>query len=199
MRRGHKAARITITAWTLRWTALGVHSATTPFGRTILHSVQLSHLPRKAAPIVALFIVVPTITLFARFHNLVPAKRTFRSFETVSLLAIMYRVQHVTDVGHAARRKFTIVGPIATRGRRKHNVVAVQSARPTIARIIVWRAEIVANLMSERQLRHFGWHARIVIDERNDARVQAPFRRLVNAANRFRVRFVLLTNSARCA
>lgn len=57
------------------------------------------------------------------------------------------------------------------------------------------RSEVVANLVGQRQLRDLGRHPAIVVDERDDARVQRPLRALVQSPHRLRVRLVLFTNA----
>ena len=62
--------------------------------------------------------------------------------------------------------------------------------------VIVWGSKIVANLVSECQLRNFGRHAAIVIDKSNDARVEAPLSGARISSHVLRVRLVAFTDAA---
>lgn len=59
------------------------------------------------------------------------------------------------------------------------------------------RAEVVSDLVRQRQLTDFGRHAAVVVDEGDDAGVQRPLGALVHAADRLGVRFVLFADAAR--
>lgn len=77
------------------------------------------------------------------------------------------------------------------------HVVARRSTGPTFRGVIVRRPEVVADLMSQSELRHFRWNARVVIHEGDDSRVERATSALVHSLTGcFGVRLVLLANSA---
>lgn len=54
----------------------------------------------------------------------------------------------------------------------------------------------MSDLVRQSQLRHFGWHAAVVIHESDDAGVQGPLGGLVHAAYGLGVGLVLLADTA---
>lgn len=54
----------------------------------------------------------------------------------------------------------------------------------------------MSNLVRECELAHFGRHSAVVVDERDDARVERALRALVHAARGLRVCLVLLADAA---
>lgn len=54
----------------------------------------------------------------------------------------------------------------------------------------------MSDFVSKRQLRHLRRDARVVVHERNDARIKRALGALVQTANRFSVRLVLFANAA---
>lgn len=77
------------------------------------------------------------------------------------------------------------------------HVVARRSTGPTFRRVIVRRSKVVADLMSQSELRHLRWNARVVIHESDDSRVERATSALVHSLTGcLGVRLVLLANSA---
>lgn len=72
----------------------------------------------------------------------------------------------------------------------------VLSAGATLARVVVRRAEVVPDLVGERELRHLGRHPAVVVDERDDARVEAPLGHARHPQRVLRVRLVALADAA---
>ena len=62
--------------------------------------------------------------------------------------------------------------------------------------VIVWGSKIVSDFVSKRQLRNFGWNAAIVINESNDARVEASLGGARIACHILGVRLVAFTDAA---
>ena len=56
----------------------------------------------------------------------------------------------------------------------------------------------MANLVRKCQLRYFRRNSTVVIDERNDARIETTFGGLINSTDCFRVGLVFLAHSSRC-
>lgn len=57
----------------------------------------------------------------------------------------------------------------------------------------------MSDLVRQRELAHFGRHAAVVVDKRDDSSVERPFGALVDAADCLRVCLVLLADAARGA
>jgi hypothetical protein len=64
------------------------------------------------------------------------------------------------------------------------------------ARFSYRRSEIVPDLVGQRQLRDFRRHSGVVVDERDDAGVQRPLGRVVDAVDVLGVTLVGLANAA---
>ena len=58
--------------------------------------------------------------------------------------------------------------PIAGRRAGKHDVVSAGPTRPTRLWIVVRRPKVMTNLVGKGQLGHFGWHAGVVVNKRDD-------------------------------
>lgn len=109
----------------------------TPLRRRVLLLILQTQLPRIAALILTLVIVVPTIALLPHFHDLVTAESARRRSETIPLFIVFDRVEHVGDVAHAATGKLAVVGAIATGRRRKHDKVPVETPGSAFRRVVV--------------------------------------------------------------
>lgn len=136
-----EGAPVMATARTLARTALRSLAARTPSRRRIQTQVVLVDLARIAALVQALLVVEPAIALLATLHNLVAAERTLGRLETVALLIVLYRVQHVRDVPYGARGELAVVRSVAAGCARKHDVIAVQTTRTAPLRVIVLQEE----------------------------------------------------------
>ena len=108
--------------------------------------------------------------------------------------------EHSVDALQAARREFVVVPLVAGRGPREHDVVAVLAARravPVVFRVVLRsreqqqqrvmtlrkqtksslythrRSKVVADLVSERHVRHRGRDVLAVVEQGDDPRVEA--------------------------
>lgn len=59
------------------------------------------------------------------------------TFKTVPLLFIFNRIQHIANIANTTTGKLAIVRTITTRSRGKHDVVAAETSRPTVCRIVM--------------------------------------------------------------
>ena len=152
-----------------------------------------------AATLRAFLLVVSTITLLPLLHDLVPAERPVALLETVVLPVVHHGVQHRTDVLQTARRELVVVLSVTGGRRRKHDEVSTSAAWPTLDRIIMGGAKVMANLVRESELGDLGGHPAVVVDEGDDARVEASLGGVVDSVDILGVGFVLLTDATACA
>lgn len=117
--------------------------------------------------------------------------------EAVALFSGRDGVQHRTDVAPAALAELAVVGQVAAGGAGEHDEVAVRPARRAGAGPVVRRAHVVADLVRQRQLGDPRRHARVVVDEGDDAGVERALVGALRAADVVGERFVALADASR--
>lgn len=155
------------------------HAARTLTGRTFGMWFQLALPGRILAGIVAagLFAVlsVAAVALLARLNDAVAAQRSVVLFEAELGRILHERMHHWAHLVLAALGEVAIVALGAGRGAPVHDeVAAFGGARRTVAVVgIVLGAEVVADFVRERDLRDGFGHASLIVDDGDDAAVQA--------------------------
>lgn len=123
--RRNELASFAAAAWTLTRAALGPRPPLAPLRRTVQLLVLHADYPRITALVLALFVVVAAVALFAGLHYLITAEGAGRGTETVPLFVIVYGIEDVRNVPNTAPREFTIIRTIAACRRREHDEVPV--------------------------------------------------------------------------
>ena len=121
--------------------------------------------------------------------------RIYYLLEAIVFPIVHHGIEHGANVLQAAGRELVVVLSVARGGGREHDEVAARSTRPALHRVIVRGAEVVTDLVSESELGDFGRHPAVVVDEGDDARVEAALRGLVDPVYILRVGFVLFTDA----
>jgi hypothetical protein len=191
---GDENAAVWIAARTLARTALGMGSSTASLRRLINCLLIVRDNPRIATSISALIRIKSTVTLLANLDNFIATESALGHLKAVPLLALLDRVQHIRNVPDRALREFTVVWTVSAGRTRKHYKVSWQSSGATFQRIIVRRAEIVADFMGQRQLGHLWRDSTVVVHEGYDAGVQGTLRALIHAGYGFGVGFVFFAD-----
>ena len=111
---------------------------------------------------------------------------------------IHHGVQHRTDVLDGAGGEFVVIVPVPAGGTGEHDEVPIAASRPTLGGVVMGGAEVVPDLVSQGELGDLGRDPSVVVDEGDDAGVEASLGSVVDPVNILRVGFVLLTDAATC-
>ena len=155
-----------------------IHSRTPPpprqscCHRKTHHSVELNGFNYKV--------------LLGRIHYLLKA---------IVFPIVHHGIEHGADVLQAAGGELVVVLSVARGGGREHDEVATSSTRTALHRVIVRRAEVVADLVGEGELGDFGRNPAVVVDEGDDAGVEAALGGVVDSVHILSVGFVLFTDA----
>lgn len=94
--------------------------------------------------------VISTVALFVAFNNFVAAKRPIIHLKTVFFaLIVEHSTQHRRNIVDRTVREFIVVLTFAAGGRRIHDKVPEGTTWSTLHWVVMGRAEIVSNLMSQ--------------------------------------------------
>ena len=122
-------------------------------------------------------------------------RRIYYLLEAIVFSIVHHGIEHGADVLQAARGELVVVLSVARGGGREHDEVAARSTRTALHRVVVRRAKVVADLVGESELGDFGRHPAVVVDEGDDARVEAALGGVVDPVDILGVGFVLFTDA----
>jgi len=143
----------------------------------------------------ALLFIVSTVALLPLLDNLVAAERPVTLLEAIVFPIVHHGIEHGADVLQAAGGELVVVLSVARGGGREHDEVATRSTRPALNRVIVRRTEVMADLVGEGELGDFGRNPAVVVDEGDDAGVEAALGGVVDSVHILGVGFVLFTDA----
>jgi len=143
----------------------------------------------------ALLFIVSTVALLPLLDNLVATERPITLLKAIVFPIVHHGIEHGADVLQAAGGELVVVLSVAGGGGREHDEVATRSSRTALHRVIVRGAEVVADLVGEGELGDFRRHPAVVVDEGDDAGVEAALGGVVDSVHILSVGFVLFTDA----
>jgi len=142
-----------------------------------------------------LLFIVSTVALLPLLDNLVATERPITLLKAIVFPIVHHGIEHGADVLQAAGGELVVVLSVARGGGREHDEVATRSTRPALNRVIVRRTEVMADLVGEGELGDFGRNPAVVVDEGDDAGVEAALGGVVDSVHILGVGFVLFTDA----